>query len=110
MGQLTIGSVVLVSFPYADLRTYKKRPAVVAALSSLDTVVLCQITSRQLVGVPAIIIGNNNFSFGRLPQTSYIRPDKLVTVDSSIASEQILGQLNPQTVSQLRQSINQLFL
>ena len=109
MGQLAVGSVVLINFPFADLKGYKKRPATVIARSSLNTVVLCQITSRKLPAAPSIMITKNDFTSGGLPISSYIRPDKLFTVDANTAEKNIAGQLTERKISEAKAEIRQLF-
>lgn len=109
MGSLTIGTIVLINFPFADLKGYKKRPAVVVANASLKTVILCQITSRQLPDVPGIAIAKKDFRSGELPITSYVRPDKLFTVDVSIAEQNRLGVLTDHTVDEIKNAISNLF-
>ncbi|HLB66290.1 MAG TPA: type II toxin-antitoxin system PemK/MazF family toxin [Candidatus Saccharimonadales bacterium] len=108
MGLPAIGTIAFVNFPFADLKNYKPRPAVVVAYSSLDTVILCQITSRKLPQVPVIELTMNDFEKGSLPIKSYVRPDKLFTVDYS-AVKNVLGQLKPSKVNQIRHRIRQLF-
>ncbi|HTE57298.1 MAG TPA: type II toxin-antitoxin system PemK/MazF family toxin [Verrucomicrobiae bacterium] len=109
MGQLAIGTVVLINFPFADLRGYKKRPAMVVARSSLNTVILCQITSRRLPDVPSIELTKADFESGGLPITSYIRPDKLFTVDSSTAEKKLLGMMSAGRVEEVKTTARKLF-
>jgi mRNA interferase MazF len=44
MGTPSIGSVVLVPFPFSDLSNSKKRPALVVASADRGDWILCQIT------------------------------------------------------------------
>lgn len=106
---LSIGTVVLVNFPFAGLKGYKKRPAVVVAKSSLNTVILCQITSRRLPGVPGIAIAKEDFKSGNLPISSYVRPDKLFTVDESLAEQNQLGVLDAHKVGSIKSALKELF-
>lgn len=108
MGLLAVGTVVLINFPCTDLQGYKKQPAVVVARSSLDTVVLCQITSRQLPDVPGITIVKKDFKSGGLPITSYVRPDKLFTVDKVMAEQNQLGLLSEQKIYNIKGVIREL--
>ena len=48
MGKFIKGEVVVVPFPFTDLSTAKRRPALVLAELQGDDVVLCQITSNSL--------------------------------------------------------------
>lgn len=109
MGQIPIGTVALINFPYTDLINYKKRPAVVVAISSLDTVILCQITSRQLPNVPAVAISKNDFATGALAFASYVRPDKLFTVNSDLVKSTRLGILTDQKMDEVMIAIKKLF-
>ncbi len=109
MGKLAIGTVVLINFPFADLKGYKKRPAVIIAHSSLNTVILCQITSRKLPNVPSIAIIKKDFRSGGLPITSYVRPDKLFTVDANTAEQNQLGLLSPETTESIRTAVRAIF-
>jgi len=109
MGSPSIGSVVLINFPFADLKSYKKRPAVVVAYSSLDTVILCQITSRKLPNAPSITITEKDFIKGNLPVVSYIRPDKLFTIDAKLADQNKLGSIADDKVKVTKEVIRTLF-
>lgn len=109
MGTPTVGSVVLVGFPFADLKRYKWRPAVVVAHSSLGTVIVCQVTSQQLPGVASIPLYQSDFISNPLSIPSYVRPDKLLTIDATVASQRVLGVLKKQKITQLRRAIKQLF-
>lgn len=108
MGLPPVGAVVLINFPYADLKTFKKRPALIVAHSSLETVIMCQITSRRLPGVPSLAINKEDFKSGNLHATSYARPDKLFTVDVELINKQ-LGLLNERKLRAIRQGIRELF-
>jgi mRNA interferase MazF len=109
VGSVAIGTVVLINFPFANLKGYKKRPAVVVARGSLDTVILCQITSRQLPNIPGIEVTEDDFRSGKLPITSYVRPDKLFTVDISIAEQKQVGVLADHSIDQIKAAVRNLF-
>jgi mRNA interferase MazF len=46
MGKFVKGDVVVLPFPFSDLSSQKRRPALVVAVASADDVILAQITSR----------------------------------------------------------------
>lgn len=54
MGRFVKGDVVVVPFPFSDLSTTKRRPALVVADLTGDDVVLCQITTRLRLTVTAL--------------------------------------------------------
>ena len=78
------GDVVVIPFPFSDLSTTKKRPALVVANPSGDDRILCQITSRARAENYLITLNNSDFLEGSLNLASFIRPDRLFTVDRSL--------------------------
>ena len=56
MGKFVKGDVVVLPFPFSDLSTQKRRPALVVAVASADDVILAQITSINH-GLPPSIWG-----------------------------------------------------
>jgi len=53
---------VVVPFPFSDLTSAKKRPALVIAELEGDDLILCQITSQQIRDRYAILIDDSDFS------------------------------------------------
>ncbi len=84
MEKLTVGSVVLVSFPFSNLKGRKIRPALVLAQVEFNNLILCQITSKSYSSKTAISIEHSDFEEGMLPLKSFVRPGKLFTADRSI--------------------------
>ena len=93
MARFTVGDIVLVLFPFSDLKGQKLRPALVVAQAEFSNVILCQITSKPYSSKTAIKLTSDEFREGRLPIASYVRPDKLFTAESSII-QKISGKLN----------------
>jgi len=56
------GDIVVVPFPFSDLTSAKKRPALVIAELEGDDLILCQITSQQIRDRYAILIDDSDFS------------------------------------------------
>src|SRR5579884_3258829 len=84
MGSFTVGDVVLVNFPYADFSAFKIRPALVVGLAEFDNFITCQITSKSNSSKRSISLSDNEFKTGSLKVDSYIRPDKLFTIEKSV--------------------------
>ncbi len=81
MGTSLKGFIVIIDFPFSDLSSTKRRPALVIADWHDDDVVLCQITSIANKDPFAIELNNADFVTGNLQRKSYIRPNKLFTAD-----------------------------
>jgi len=78
------GDIVIMAFPFSDFSQSKKRPALVLASLGGEDVVVCQITSS--IAERAIPLAAKDFEDGSLSRDSFIRPDKLFTVSSSLIS------------------------
>jgi mRNA interferase MazF len=90
-----VGSVVLVTFPFSDLSASKLRPAVVLASVARDDWILCQITSNAYSDARAVEVADSDFASGGLARTSYARPGKLFSANTSIMNR-VVGALAPQ--------------
>jgi len=84
MGRFVKGDVVVVPFPFSDLTSIKRRPALVVANLTGDDVILCQITSQATADKDAIPLTQQDFATGSVHRDSYIRPNRLFTADSNI--------------------------
>lgn len=109
MGKFAVGTVVLVSFPFSNLKGQKVRPALVLANVEFDNLILCQITSKEYSSKIAISLKANDFAKGSLPVVSYARPDKLFTADATIIKSAV-GQLTPKSREMVLQSVRALFI
>ena len=85
MGMPSKGTIVTINFPFSDLSSTKRRPALVLASVKKGDVILCQITSKPYSDPAAIVITANDFNQGTLNRESFARPGKLFTAHQSIA-------------------------
>ncbi len=84
MGKPVVGEVVVLPFPQTNLQTGKRRPALVVADLRGNDLILCQITSQAHSDGYSVLIGAADFEEGRLTVDSFIRPNRLFTVDQSV--------------------------
>ena len=101
------GTIVLVSFPFSDLSAAKLRPAFVLSGGVHDDWLLCQITSNPYADANAIEITDNDFDIGSLQKTSYIRPGKLFTANTTLMARSI-GILSVECHQKIVNTINNL--
>jgi mRNA interferase MazF len=100
----TVGSVVLVPFPFSDLSEAKLRPALVLADSGRDDWILCQITSNPYADPHAVALSDADFVSGSLRVTSYARLGKLFTASSSLMVSQV-GNLSQATLQSIVEAV-----
>jgi mRNA interferase MazF len=80
-------------FPFTDLTSAKKRPALVISPDSFNAVtedlVLAAITSQITEEPNTILLANADFAEGRLPKASMIKITKLFTIHSSLIVKRV---------------------
>lgn len=108
MDSFTVGDVVLIPFPYADFSKFKIRPALVVGQAEFSNLILCQITSQAKTSSQAIALVDSDFGDGSLNLNSYIRPDKLFTVEQIIIDKKI-GSLTKKKMDLVKSKIIQIF-
>lgn len=108
MDRFVVGQVVSSNFPFSDLSSHKRRPAVIVAIVDFEDLILCQITSKSYSSKRAIPLKITDFKHGKLPRDSFIRPDKLFTADKSVI-DKVHGMLAEQKLATVKKSIQVLF-
>ncbi len=89
MERFVKGDIVVLPFPYSDLSSSKKRPAMVLANLKGEDIILCQITSQYVKDDYAITLNEADFIEGSLKQPSNIRPNRLFTAEKSVIDRKI---------------------
>lgn len=101
--------VVLVDFPFTDLTTSKKRPAVVVSHpdvhGDLEDVVLAAITSQSRDHPTDVKLGQ--WEEAGLLKPSTVRTGKLVTISKTLISRR-LGQIQSEDWDKMKRSFQEL--
>jgi mRNA interferase MazF len=84
VGKPVAGDIVVLPFPQTNLQTGKRPPALVLVDLLGDYLILCQITSQSHRDSYSIPINSGDFQSGQLNIQSYIRPNRLFTVEHSV--------------------------
>lgn len=100
----SVGSVVLVPFPFSNLSGTKLRPALVIASSGRGDWVCAQITSNPYSDTSAVELGDSDFQVGSLSKPSFIRPGKLFTANQSLF-RRIVGRITVNKLNEVRAAI-----
>jgi mRNA interferase MazF len=104
MENLSIGQVVLATFPFSNLTATKLRPCLVIGLADFNDVLLCQITSQEYGSRKTIALAKSDFAQGELVRDSFVRPDKIATLHSS-RIKTILGTISETKLNEVKQRI-----
>lgn len=108
MGTFTVGSIVVVPFPYTDQSNAKFRPAIVLAVPNPEDCILCAVTSSSRWGNDSISIKTEDLKDGQLrKQESFALPAKLLTADKKILRR--IGKLKEKKRIELLAAIRSLF-
>ncbi|MFM8766157.1 MAG: type II toxin-antitoxin system PemK/MazF family toxin [Spartobacteria bacterium] len=105
----SVGSIVLLPFPFSDLSRSKVRPAVILASAGKGDWILCQITSKSYADLAAVELRDSDFESGGLRLVSYARPSKLFTASGGIFLS-IARQLGKEKILKILQRVLVLFV
>jgi len=108
MGKPLIGEIVVLPFPQTNLQAGKRRPALVVADLSGDDLILCQITSQFRSDGYSVPLAAADFERGRLTVESFIRPNRLFTVEQSVILY-AAGKVKDPKLREVRSKIRELF-
>ncbi len=108
MGKPVIGEVVVFPFPQTNLQSGKRRPALVVADLKGDDLILCQITSQARADGYSVPLTAADFERGRLVRDSFIRPNRLFTVEQSLILY-AAGKVKSEKLNEVRAKIRELF-
>ncbi len=108
MGKPVIGGVVVLPFPQTDLQAGKRRPALVVADLAGDDLILCQITTQSRRDGYSVALTSADFEQGHLNVDSFIKPNRLFTVDHSVIVYSA-AKVKATKLDEVRAKIRQLF-
>lgn len=108
MGKPLVGEVVVLPFPQTNLQSGKRRPALVVADLTGDDLILCQITSQSHSDGYSVPLAVADFERGRLAVDSFIRPNRLFTVEQSVILY-AAGKVKDSKLHEARSRICELF-
>jgi mRNA interferase MazF len=99
---------VVVPFPQTHLQSGKRRPALVVSDLPGDDLILCQITSQTRNDGFSVPLSVNDFEHGRLALDSFIRPQRLFTVEQGVILY-VVGKIKNDRLQEVRAGIRRLF-
>lgn len=94
------GEIVVLEFPFSNLIQVKRRPSLVVKVPKGDDVIVCQITGRSYEKSVEIPINKEDFHKGNLKVESYIRLDKIFSVEKSLIKYKV-GSLKQENFNKI---------
>ena len=109
MERFVKGEVVVLPFPYTDLSTTKKRPALVVATLKGENIILAQITTKQRDDEDALILKKSDFVSGVLKVDSIIMSSILFTAESSTVAYKV-GSIKKEKIKEVEKKLVEMFI
>ena len=75
------GDVIIIEFPYSNLRDVKRRPVLILKVPKGEDVIVAQITGESYEDSVEILLKKENFKQGGLKRISYLRIDKIASIE-----------------------------
>ena len=100
MEGLVRGDIIVIDFPFSNLVQFKPRPVLVIKVPKGGDVIVNQITGSSYEKSAEIKIENKDFSKGSLRRDSYLRLDKLFSIEKSLIKYKI-GSLKPEKFNEI---------
>lgn len=104
MEGLVKGDIIVIDFPFSSLKESKRRPVLILKVPKGGDVIVNQITSSSYEKPVEIKIENKDFKQGSLKRESFIRIDKIGSIEKSLIKYKI-GSLKPEKFKEILDKI-----
>jgi mRNA interferase MazF len=105
------GDIVLVPFPFTDLSSTKKRPALVVSPDRFNEhahdVVLVAVTS-QPSDSPVVALDEHDYVDGKLPRISFVKVAKLFTTHPTLVLKKVCA-VKPERLNVVLRELRRFF-
>jgi mRNA interferase MazF len=98
------GEIAVIEFPYSNLKESKRRPVLILKVPKGEDIIVLQITSSSFEKLVEIEIKKDDFKKGNLKVNSYVRIDKIASIDKSLVKYKI-GLLNQIRFNEILNSV-----
>jgi len=104
MERFVKGDVIVIEFPYSNLKVVKKRPVLILKIPKGEDIIVAQITGDSYEKPVEIILKKEDFRQGNLKRDSYIRIDKIASIEKSLIKYRI-GSLKQKKFNEILDKI-----
>jgi mRNA interferase MazF len=98
------GEVVVIEFPYSHLKDSKRRPILVLKVPKGEDIIVLQITGSSYEKSVEIPLKKDDFKQGNLKRDSYLRIDKIASIERSLIKYKI-GSLKQEKFNQILDNV-----
>ena len=89
MERLVRGDIIVINFPFSNLKDSKRRPVMVLKVPKGEDIIVNQITGSSYESEVEISINNDDFSSGSLKRESFVRIDKIGSIEKTLIKYKI---------------------
>ncbi|MBS3086466.1 type II toxin-antitoxin system PemK/MazF family toxin [Candidatus Pacearchaeota archaeon] len=104
----TKGDIIVTYFPFTDLTSVIKRPALVVANLDGDDIILCEITTKERADKDKIELNMKDIESGSLKIKSFIRPSRLFTLRKKLIIYKF-GSLKKEKIIEVERKLCEIF-
>ncbi len=104
MERLVKGDVIVINFPFSNLVQFKPRPVLIIKVPKGGDVIVNQITGKSYESSVEISINKKDFKEGGLKVDSYLRLDKIFSIEKTLIKYKI-GELKPEKFKEIIEKI-----
>jgi mRNA interferase MazF len=83
------GEVVVIDFPFSDLKETKRRPVLILKVPKGDDLIVFQITGYSYENLVEVNLNEIDFENGSLKRESFVRIDKIATMEKSLVKYKV---------------------
>lgn len=100
MEGLVKGDIVVIRFPFSNLKEVKKRPVLILKSPKGEDILVVQITGESYVDSLEVPLKKENFKQGSLKRESYVRIDKIASIEKFLIEYKI-GTLKQDKINEI---------
>src|SRR3989344_3879102 len=108
MERFVKGDVVVLPFPYTDLSSTKKRPAIVIATLRGENIILAQITTAEREDEDLVSLKKRDFQSGFLKHDSFVMPSIIFTAETSTVNYKA-GKVKSEKIKEIENKLIEIF-
>ena len=98
------GDVIVIEFPFSDLKNAKRRPVLVLKVPKGEDIIVVQITGSSYEKSVEIPLIDRDFKRGSLKRDSFVRIDKIASIEKSLIKYKI-GSLKQEKSNRILEEI-----